>query len=160
MICRGDDYLFTSGLVLITPLRIEVQEDQISGRVRVNVKDENTGNYAAKVHVKAIGTENDKFISGKTDLRGVFIADGIRGQSTVIARSNENRYAFYRGTQVIGKRTGSKRKQNQFVPVLQKSTDYRMNLKMRNKKIQSSNIEQFDRMRRSSQAGVQVYKAR
>ena len=160
VICRGDDNLFTSGLVLITPLRIEVQEDQISGRVRVNVKDENTGNYAAKVHVKAIGTENDKFISGKTDLRGVFIADGIRGQSTVIARSNENRYAFYRGTQVIGKRTGSKRKQNQFVPVLQKSTDYRMNLKMRNKKIQSSNIEQFDRMRRSSQAGVQVYKAR
>ena len=160
VICRGDDNLFTSGLVLITPLRIEVQEDQISGRVRVNVKDENTGNYAAKVHVKAIGTENDKFISGKTDLRGVFIADGIRGQSTVIARSNENRYAFYRGTQVIGTRTRSKRKQNQFVPVLQKSTDYRMNLKMRNKKIQSSNIEQFDRMRRSSQAGVQVYKAR
>ena len=33
-------------------------------------------------------------------------------------------------------------------------------IKMRNKKIQSSNIEQFDRMRRSSQAGVQVYKAR
>ena len=160
VICRGDDNLFTSGLVLITPLRIEVQEDQISGRVRVNVKDENTGNYAAKVHVKAIGTENDKFISGKTDLRGVFIADGIRGQSTVIARSNENRYAFYRGTQVIGTRTRSERKQNQFVPVLQKSTDYRMNLKMRNKKIQSSNIEQFDRMRRSSQAGVQVYKAR
>ena len=160
VICRGDDNLFTSGLVLITPLRIEVQEDQISGRVRVNVKDENTGNYAAKVHVKAIGTENDKFISGKTDLRGVFIADGIRGQSTVIARSNENRYAFYRGTQVIGTRTRSERKQNQFVPVLQKSTDYRMNLKMRNKKIQSSNIEQFDRMRRSSQTGVQVYKAR
>ena len=158
VICRGDG-LFTSGLVLITPLRIEVQEDQISGRVRVNIKNKNTGNYAAKVHVKAIGTENDKFISGKTDLRGIFIADGIHGRSTVIARSNENRYAFYRGTQSIGTQRGSKREQQQFVPAPQQSTDYRMNLKMRNKKIQSSNIEQFDRMRRSSRTGVQVQKA-
>ena len=159
IICRGDD-LFTSGLVLITPLRIEVQEDRISGRVRVNIKNENTGNYAAKVHIKAIGTENDKFISGKTDLRGIFIADGIRGRSTVIARSNENRYAFYRGTQAIGTQQGSKGEQQQFIPAPQQSTDYRMNLKMRNKKIQSSNIERFDRMRRSSQTGVQVQKAR
>ena len=38
VICRGDD-LFSSGLVLITPLDIEVQEDAVSGRVRVNVRD-------------------------------------------------------------------------------------------------------------------------
>ncbi|MEC8891871.1 MAG: hypothetical protein VX901_00970, partial [Candidatus Poribacteria bacterium] len=159
VICRGDD-LFTSGLVLITPLQIKVQEDQISGRVRVNIKNENTGDYASKVHVKAIGTENDKFISGKTDLRGIFIADGIRGRSTVIARSNKHRYAFYRGTQAIGTQRRSKGERQRVVPSPQRSTDYRMNLRMRSKKIQSSNIEQFDQMRRSSRTGVQVQNAR
>ena len=159
VICRGDD-LFTSGLVLITPLQIKVQEDQISGRVRVNIKNENTGDYASKVHVKAIGTENDKFISGKTDLRGVFIADGIRGRSTVIARSNKHRYAFYRGTQAIGTQRRSKGEHQHVVPSPQRSTDYLMNLRMRSKKIQSSNIEQFDQMRRSSRTGVQVQNAR
>ena len=33
VVCRGDD-LFASGLVLITPLTLEVQEDTASGRVR------------------------------------------------------------------------------------------------------------------------------
>ena len=33
VICRGDD-LFASGLVLITPLKIEVQEDLVSGRIQ------------------------------------------------------------------------------------------------------------------------------
>ena len=38
VICRGDA-LFASGLVLIPPPEIEVQEDPSSGRVRVNVLD-------------------------------------------------------------------------------------------------------------------------
>ena len=99
VICRGDN-LFTSGLILITPLEIEVQEGTVSGRVRVNVRDVVAGKYQSKVHVKAVGSATGRFISGETDLRGIFIADGLRGTATVIARDAENRYAFYRGTAV------------------------------------------------------------
>ena len=44
-----------------------------------------------------IGSRNDDFVSGATDLRGVFVADGIRGRSTVIAQAEPSRYAFFRG---------------------------------------------------------------
>ncbi|MCA9068569.1 MAG: hypothetical protein KDA84_06585, partial [Planctomycetaceae bacterium] len=40
--------------------------------------------------------------SGETDLRGLFIADGIQGTTTVIARKDQNLYAFYRGDKVLG----------------------------------------------------------
>ncbi|MGQ9575090.1 MAG: tetratricopeptide repeat protein [Thermoguttaceae bacterium] len=96
VVCRGED-LHASGLVLVTPLAVEVQEDVSSGRVRATVKDSFTGKYLNDVHVKVIGSRNTQFISGATDLRGVFIADGIKGTSTVIARAEPARYAFFRG---------------------------------------------------------------
>ena len=43
-----------------------------------------------------IGSRNEDFVSGETDLRGVFVADGIRGAATVIAQAGPARYAFYR----------------------------------------------------------------
>lgn len=43
-------------MVLITPLKIEVQEDPASGRVRANVLDTVKGGYRPEVHVKAIGS--------------------------------------------------------------------------------------------------------
>jgi uncharacterized protein YfaS (alpha-2-macroglobulin family)/tetratricopeptide (TPR) repeat protein len=98
---RGED-LYASGLVLVSPLAIEPQEDSVSGRVRVTVKDDVEKDYASKVHVKVIGSSNPEFISGETDLRGLFIADGIRGTSTVIAMAEPGRYAFYRGTHQLG----------------------------------------------------------
>ena len=42
VVCRGDD-LHASGLVLVTPLAVEVQEDAVSGRVRTTVKDAEAG---------------------------------------------------------------------------------------------------------------------
>ncbi len=54
------------------------------------------------VHVKVIGSANDQFVSGQSDLRGIFVADGINGTSTIIARTDANRYAFYRGKTVLG----------------------------------------------------------
>ena len=53
--------------------------------------------YLSDVHAKVIGSRNDDFVDGATDLRGVFVADGIHGQSTVIARAEGSRYAFFRG---------------------------------------------------------------
>ena len=97
VVCRGDD-LHASGLVLVTPLAVEIQEDAVSGRVRTTVKDVKADRYVHNVQVKVIGSDNNDFVAGDTDLRGVFVADGIRGRSTVIARAEPSRYAFFRGT--------------------------------------------------------------
>lgn len=101
VVCRGEN-LYASGLVLVSPLQLEVQEDSTSGRVRVTVKDSIKDSYLRNVLVKVIGSANDDFNTGETDLRGIFVADAIRGTSTIIARADEDRYAFYRGTQSLG----------------------------------------------------------
>ena len=154
VICRGDN-LFASGLILITPLEIEVQAGTVSGRVRVNVRDAVAGKYQSKVHVKAVGSAAGRFVSGETDLRGIFIADGLRGTATVIARDAENRYAFHRGTAWLGLPHG------EVQPTRQDSrprevTDYRRHLERKNRAIQSTNVTTFDRLRRSARSGVQV----
>ncbi|MAG92463.1 MAG: hypothetical protein CMJ48_01750, partial [Planctomycetaceae bacterium] len=38
VVCRGEN-LYASGLVLVSPLELQIQEDAVSGRVRVTVKD-------------------------------------------------------------------------------------------------------------------------
>lgn len=101
IVCRGDD-LHASGLVLVTPLVVEVQEQTATGRVRATVKDTSKGKYVSKVDMKIIGSANREFTSGKTDLRGVFVADSIRGKSTVIAMTEGGRYAFFRGERFLG----------------------------------------------------------
>ena len=97
LVCRGGD-LYASGLVLISPLAVEAQEDGAAGQVRVTVKDVLKDRYVSDVHVKVIGSRNDDFISGQTDLRGVFAAQGIRGTGTVLAETANGRYAFFRGS--------------------------------------------------------------
>jgi hypothetical protein len=89
-------------LVLVTPLVVEVQEEAASGQVRATVKDSTKDGYVADVHVKVIGTRNPDFVSGETDLRGVFVAQTIQGTTTVIAEAGAGRYAFYRGTLELG----------------------------------------------------------
>ena len=154
VICRGEN-LFTSGLILITPLEIEVQEGTVSGRVRVNVRDVVAGKYQSKVHVKAVGSAAGRFISGETDLRGIFIADGLRGTATVIARDAENRYAFYRGTASLGLPHGKAQPAGQEASQ-REATDYRRHLERKNQAIQSKNVKMFDQLRRSARGGVQV----
>eukprot|EP00913_Durusdinium_trenchii_P013388 g12569.t1 len=102
VVCRGEN-LYTSGLVLVSPLALEIQEDATSGRVRVTVKNKVSEKYADDVHIKVIGSANREFVSGETDLRGIFVADAIKGTSTIIARAEKNRYAFYRGKTTLGK---------------------------------------------------------
>ena len=36
------------------------------------------------------------------DEDGVFVAEGVRGQVTAVARKGTNEYAFHRGTTVVG----------------------------------------------------------
>jgi hypothetical protein len=98
---RGDS-LYASGIVLVTPLEIEVLEEPAAGRVRASVRDSRTKAFLSKVQVKVIGSDNPQFISGETDLRGVFVAEGVRGMVTAVARQGSAQYAFYRGTTYLG----------------------------------------------------------
>lgn len=163
VICRGDN-LFTSGLVLITPLDIEVQEDPRSGRVRANVISKD-GLRPAGVHVKAIGSNNNTFQSGDTDLRGVFVADDIKGKVTVIAKDEDSRYAFYRGELWLG---GGAQQQQQDPGnayqgqslQLRKQVDYQDNLRNMNNSIQQENLKQWYDQRSNRQKGVQIQQAK
>ncbi|WP_406697489.1 MG2 domain-containing protein [Singulisphaera sp. Ch08] len=98
---RGDE-LYASGIVLVTPLEVEVLEEPEAGRVRVTVRDARTKDFVPKVQVKVIGGENEEFVSGETDLRGVYVAEGLRGSVTAVARRGTAQYAFYRGTTHVG----------------------------------------------------------
>jgi uncharacterized protein YfaS (alpha-2-macroglobulin family)/TolA-binding protein len=174
VICRGDD-LFASGMVLITPLKIEVQEETASGRLRANVLDSVKGGYRPEVHVKAIGSADQDFRSGETDLRGLFIADNIHGQATVIAREGESRYAFFRDNTWMGAQTGyqinapaatrqpasGRQQQLQQSQTFQGAQipqfDYQNNLTDQNYIIQSYNNSKFNEQRRQApNKGVQV----
>ncbi|MCP4512049.1 MAG: hypothetical protein GY826_37235, partial [Fuerstiella sp.] len=63
VVCRGDN-MYASGLILISPLTLSVQEDGTSGRVRVTVKDATENSFLDDVDVKVIGAGNDDFSSG------------------------------------------------------------------------------------------------
>jgi len=95
VVCRGDS-LFASGLVLLTPLEVEVQHDAASREVRATVKDATTGKYVHQADVKVIGVGNSDFVSGVTDRRGLLVAQGIVGSPTVIAQAGAGKYAFHR----------------------------------------------------------------
>lgn len=101
VVCRGEN-LHASSLVVVSPLVIEVQEEVTAGRVRTTVRDVVKDIYMPNVHVKTIGARNSEFVSGDTDLRGIFVADGIQGVAMVIAHAGDGRYAFYRGTRDLG----------------------------------------------------------
>lgn len=158
VICRGDD-LFASGLVLITPLRIEAQEDAQTGRARINLIDDVTGQRPAGVHVKAIGSADTEFRSGETDLRGVFIADGLRGRVTAIARDESARYAFFRGEKWLGTPEDRGRAPATAAPEPQR-VDYLDNLRLQNEDVQRQNQMQWDQLRRQQPAGVEVQRAK
>ncbi|MFW5996533.1 MAG: tetratricopeptide repeat protein [Lentisphaeria bacterium] len=159
VICRGDD-LFCSGLVLVTPLKLEVQQDVASGRVRVNVLNTVSDDYVPEVHVKAIGSRNDEFRTGETDLRGLFVAENIQGKATVIARVNENQYAFFRGDKALQpeqpERGAEQRRQKGEQEPQQ--PDYQQNLRQQNMELQQQQYEQYDQMRRNKQEGVKIKK--
>ncbi len=102
VICRGDE-LHTSGLVLVSDFDLEVREDPTSGRVRVTALDRDSRAFLRGVDVRVVGSESSEFQRGKSDPRGLFIADGVSGVATVIAQ-REDQYAFYRGSSALGAR--------------------------------------------------------
>ena len=55
VVCRGGN-LYASGMAMVSPLAVEVEADDVSGRVRATVKDRATDKYLPDVHVKVIGS--------------------------------------------------------------------------------------------------------
>jgi tetratricopeptide (TPR) repeat protein len=158
VICRGDD-LISSGLVLVTPLVVEVQEDLASQRTRVSVVDAITRDGVKNVHVKVIGFGMDHFISGKSDLRGVYLADGVMGYPTAIARDPEGRFAFHRSEGAVLAVAAATAARMVPPPPQEraKSVDYRSNLYLENRKLQESNDLRLQSMsKQQQQKGVQV----
>ncbi len=100
LVVKGGE-LDASGMVLVSSLDLEVSEDTVSGRVRATVVEKGDRAYVSRAHVKMIGEGNEEFLSGSTDLRGLFLADGLKGRVTVVAK-NGPEYAFYRGKTSLG----------------------------------------------------------
>ncbi len=101
VLCTGGG-LHTSGLVLVSDLELRVSEDEGSGRVRVTAVERGQDAYCAGVDVRVIGSDSGRFVRGETDRRGLFVADGLVGVTTVIARRGEAEYAFHRGRRPLG----------------------------------------------------------
>lgn len=163
---RGDDK-YVSGVVLVSPLELEVLEETDAGRVRVLVRDARSKAPVRNALVKAIGSNNAAFVSGRTDLRGVFVAEGIRGLATVVARQGTNRYAFHRGKVVVGDvsgaKLGSERSADAKTPAGGAGEALDKNLKSLNYSNQLRQLEQLQRRYGPAPAaenGVQIRQAR
>ena len=158
-IVRGD-HLFTSGLVLISPLKLDVKEDPPAGSVRVTVSDAATGKALADAEVKALGSARPLVVSGTTDPRGVVEVGNLEGTATVIVRQGDNRYAFHRGTRHLGSVAGAG---GDAIPaaalpkgkVLEKG-EYLKNIDQSNKAVQQKQMQEWDTKRRANSKGVEA----
>ena len=140
-----------AGQVLVTPLALEVQEDVTSQRVRVNVVDAVSRDGLSDVHVKVIGMGSSRFVSGETDLRGVYVADAVPGYPTAIARDADGHFAFHRSESVMLAMAAPQGQQMEAGPrQVRKSTkgkaDYRSNLLLDNQRIQDLNTTMLGTM--------------
>ncbi|MEK7487528.1 MAG: alpha-2-macroglobulin family protein, partial [Planctomycetota bacterium] len=147
---KGDEY-DVSGMVLVSDLKIEVQEDSQSGLVRVNVLNLQKNAFESQVHIKVIGSQNDDFVSGETDLRGLFLAENIRGSATVIAQK-DSAYAFYRGQQLLQVQT---RRESQ-----NEGQKLQQSLQEQNYQNRARSSESLRRLFKNKQQGVQIEQTR
>ncbi|MHB1556227.1 MAG: tetratricopeptide repeat protein, partial [Isosphaeraceae bacterium] len=164
VLIRGEN-LHASGIVLVSPLELEVLEEDMQmqiearatkitpGRVRITVRDAGSGDLLPKVDVKVIGSADARFISGQTDLRGVFVGEGASGAITAVARRGTSEYAFYRGTRFVrgnrqagavgGSGLGGGRAQMRDQPVQKAKEALDANLKLQNS---ANSLKQVERL--------------
>lgn len=105
VICRGGE-LHASGLVLVSDIELLVSEEPASGHMRIQAVGRDEGRFLSNVDVRVIGSRDGKLRRGRTDRRGLFVADGVSGYPTVIAQAGADRYAFYRGETPLGEVAG------------------------------------------------------
>ena len=163
VMARGDN-LHASGIVLMSPLELEVLEEADSGRVRVVVRDAATKAPAPKVTVKVIGGDNPAFLSGESDLRGVFVAEGVRGIVTAVARRDPSQYAFYRGKTYVGavpaKSEPNAPPSDPKAKDANKSADLGENVKQQNTANGVRSIERLENRYKAGRKGIQAQEAK
>ncbi len=165
-VVRGGDQV-ASGMLLRSDLKIEAQEQADVGRLRVNVKQGEA--VLAAAEVKVTGSGFDSVRSGETDLRGIYVGDGLVGKATVVVKKDQQ-YAFFRGTAIhqpermapkpaktaqaqAGKQTDSSKKLQNFDAINQNVFSNSQN---RDRQVQWLN----DNVSKKKQVGVEVYRAK
>ncbi len=155
---RGDER-YTSGILLVSPLEVEVLEEPEAGRVRVTVRDARTKAFVPKVQVKVIGSGNPSFFSGETDLRGVFVAEGVIGQVTAVARKGSNQYAFHRGKTFVGQAAPATPGSVPAANMPAEKPDLQQNVRGLNTMNQSKQMERLQQRYNTEEKGVKVKQA-
>ncbi|MCH8923828.1 MAG: hypothetical protein IIA67_11865, partial [Planctomycetes bacterium] len=101
--------------------------------------------------------------SGETDLRGVFVADAIRGTTTVIAQVNQSRYAFFRGKTHLGPRpvpaANARPSPPSKKPSGSKEDKLLEGLQRDNRRLQSEQQKQLEGLYKKDAKGVEAEKA-
>lgn len=159
VICRGDE-LHTSGLALVSDIELEVREDPTSGRLRIQARDQSNHKFVRDVDVRVVGSAGGDFISGKTDPRGLYIADGVIGLSTVIARYDREHYAFFRGEQALGSPAQDKSQEFQRMNKQLEAQDYFDNVIRFNDSNVQQRAQRLQENIQASRKGVRVEQTR
>ncbi len=94
VVCRGGNE-YSSGLVLVTPLETKVEHLEADAVARVMVRDSAADQVVRGALVNVIDSTTGLSITGKTDLRGVFVAEGVSGPPTVIVKDEPARYSLH-----------------------------------------------------------------
>jgi hypothetical protein len=123
--------------------------------------------------VKVVGSDVGEFISGETDLRGVFKAGGLVGEATVIVKKGTS-YAFFRGTATHQPLVAARKRRGRIQPAESKPKAQQLalgepmaaqellekSLGKENKALQGQNFENLRRLTRTKQEGMQARQAK
>jgi outer membrane protein assembly factor BamD (BamD/ComL family) len=142
--------LKSSGLVLRSDLKIDTQEYPSQNRLRLNVKKKGLALPGARVKIVRSGSK--KVLSGTTDLRGVFVGDGLRGRVTALVESG-GQYAFYRSPLSYGRIR--RKSQGGYHPKGQAEDLLRNNFQEL-RKLQKKGGQSLDRLFKNQQRGVEL----
>ncbi|MCA9255541.1 MAG: hypothetical protein KDA33_07875 [Phycisphaerales bacterium] len=102
-----------------------------------------------------------QFRTGETDLRGVYVADGLAGSATAIARDDGGHFAFYRNptATMLAMANPRELERAKGESRMRQQVDYFSNIMDDNRSIQSGNVSYLQQIFDQREEGVQVQKA-
>ena len=145
-----------SCLILVSDLEVQVR-DFANGQVRVQVMSAESGQYLRDVDIRVIGSSDQDVQVGETDPRGLFVASGVAGRSTVIARLDSDHYAFYLGTREMG---APKPNRRGGAPAQRGQSFYLQNVNSWNDEARDLRGKNLDQQMQQDRKGVKVLKVK
>ena len=116
--------------------------------------------------MKVIGTGMTTFVTGETDLRGLFVADGVQGFPTAVARDAAGHFTFYRSERAVALAAAPPQPEallERAAPAKgakRGKADYRSNVNFDNRQIQGFNEANLQQLFQQEEKGVQVKKSK